>query len=110
MKKDIKNQKEPVEASAPDSVWDRFQNGKLESRSVIKGDVEFSMRYALDMGVFFGDVVIDGKAVYRSTEDVCEKLANLPYPELNALRDLLWKEWQEEIKKFLAQKKNTPKA
>ena len=93
------------ETVMPDHVWDTYKNGKLESRSINKGETSFSMRYDQELGVFFGDVSIATKLVYNSSEYVSDTYANLPYPELNALRDLLLQEWRNEIKEFLSHPK-----
>ena len=105
MKENTKIAKKQLEPAVPDHVWDTYKNGKLESRSISKGETSFSMRYEPELGVFFSDVSISTNLVYNGTEHVGDKYANLPYPELNALRDLLLQEWSGEIREFLLQQK-----
>lgn len=105
----MKKAKEEIRVQ-PDSIFDSFKEGRLAGRDIHKADISYSMSYDSTSGTFYGSVT-QGKDrtigfMYHSSEPVCEKWAKLPYPELNELRDLLIKEWADDIKKHLAKKPN----
>ena len=102
MKTTQKNTKGHINSSmeVADFIWDTFKNGKLESRTIDKGNYSFSMRYDAETGTFYGSVTnkTEKSYSYNCTEEVSQHWAKMPYPELSDLRDLLIKEWAEDIK------------
>ena len=87
-----------------EEISDVFSNGKLRSRTITRGDMSYSMSFLPEVAAFNGNVMKkDGDSynmIYDSMEDANDEYAQLPYPELNELRDMLAKIWAEEIRKW----------
>ena len=89
-----------------ESISDSFKDGKLQRRSITKGNLIFSMDYMPEAGSFYGSVIKqNGKEfehIYTITEYASDQRVEFPYPELTEIRDMLAKIWAEDIQKWCA--------